>query len=274
MRFRCLKKSVLLFLVFCLLSACIGSCGISEDIPSSLITASPEPEDSAPVIEIPSGHARINTFGVAWSASDSLCPMTTASRLNLELEWLLYEGLYRLDEDGIPQPVLCASARQEGNMWRLTLRTDALFSDGEPLTAADAVYSLDLARMVGSNFANRLNCITSIQVIDEQTLEIYTSYEVGRLDALLEIPIIREGTGEQSAPPGTGLYVPVLTEGETCLKSSPYRRGEVSISTIELVDIPEADLLISNFELVSAQGEQSGGGTHARPEHPPLRDAA
>ena len=42
--------------------------------------------------------------------------MTTSSRLNLELEWLLFEGLYKLDGEGKAQPVLCASAAHTGNV--------------------------------------------------------------------------------------------------------------------------------------------------------------
>lgn len=234
------------------LAAAFASCAADDDIPAALIESAPPVETTAaPDIKVPSGPAAINTFGVAWSASDSLCPMITSSRLNLELAWLLYEGLFELTEDGQAEAVLCESVTRDGNIWSFTVKEGVVFSDGEPLTASDVVYSLELAMATGSNYASRLACIASVRETGEYTLEITTKTEMGRLELLLNVPVIKADTGNLNAPVGSGLYVLATVDGESSLKTSPYRRGETSINSIELVDTPEAELLLSGFELGS-----------------------
>lgn len=56
----------------------------------------------------------------------------------------LYEGLYRLDEDSNPVPGLAAEEAEiseDGRTYTFTLRDDAKWSNGEPITAHDFVYS-------------------------------------------------------------------------------------------------------------------------------------
>lgn len=57
---------------------------------------------------------------------------------------LLYEGLFHLDTALAPQPVLCASYTYDAEAltYTLTLRPNAVFSDGSPLTAADVKTTL------------------------------------------------------------------------------------------------------------------------------------
>lgn len=52
---------------------------------------------------------------------------------------LLYEGLFHLDHQLEPQPLLCASYSYDPDAlaYTLTLQQDAVFSDGSPLTAAE-----------------------------------------------------------------------------------------------------------------------------------------
>src|SRR5699024_4939483 len=56
----------------------------------------------------------------------------------------VYEGLYRLDADNIPQPAGAAElaeVSEDGLTYKLKLREDAKWSNGDPVTAADYVYS-------------------------------------------------------------------------------------------------------------------------------------
>ena len=55
----------------------------------------------------------------------------------------VYEGLYRLDADSKPQPAGAAElaeVSEDGLIYRLKLREDAKWSNGDPVTAADYVY--------------------------------------------------------------------------------------------------------------------------------------
>ena len=55
---------------------------------------------------------------------------------------LLLDSLFRLDENNVPQPALCESytVSDDGLTYTFTLR-DSKWSNGEPVTAADFVYS-------------------------------------------------------------------------------------------------------------------------------------
>lgn len=56
----------------------------------------------------------------------------------------VYEGLYRLDKESKPQPAGAAEAAtvsEDGLTYTITLREDAKWSNGEPVTAADYVYA-------------------------------------------------------------------------------------------------------------------------------------
>ncbi|WP_117170884.1 peptide ABC transporter substrate-binding protein [Paraliobacillus sediminis] len=54
------------------------------------------------------------------------------------------EGLYRLDEDVVPQPAIAAGEpeiSEDGLEWTITLRDDAVWSNGDPVTANDFVFA-------------------------------------------------------------------------------------------------------------------------------------
>ena len=58
---------------------------------------------------------------------------------------LVYEGLFTMDDDYVPQPELAYSYEfvSDGRRLRVTLRQDVKFHNGQPLTAHDVVATLD-----------------------------------------------------------------------------------------------------------------------------------
>lgn len=55
----------------------------------------------------------------------------------------MYEGIYRLDKDSKPQPAGAselAEVSEDGLTYKIKLREDAKWSNGDPVTAADYVY--------------------------------------------------------------------------------------------------------------------------------------
>ncbi|MFN3741116.1 MAG: ABC transporter substrate-binding protein [Anaerolineales bacterium] len=86
------------------------------------------------------------------------------SRLNPLLDWnneadrsidrLLYSALFRFDERGIPHPDLAESwgVSPEGDIYNITLRANARWHDGTPLTSDDVLFTIDLMRGGASLF--------------------------------------------------------------------------------------------------------------------------
>lgn len=86
------------------------------------------------------------------------------SRLNPLLDWnneadrsidrLLYSALFRFDERGVPHPDLAESwgVSPEGNIYNITLRANARWHDGTPVTSDDVLFTIDLIRGGASLF--------------------------------------------------------------------------------------------------------------------------
>ncbi len=65
-----------------------------------------------------------------------------------DISRLIFSGLVRFDSNGAPQPDLAETLgfSKDGTIYNVTLRKDARWHDGQPVTAADVIFTLDLLR--------------------------------------------------------------------------------------------------------------------------------
>lgn len=170
-------------------------------------------------------------------------PITGSNRLNLTLAPLLYRGLFALDSSFEPQKDLCESysVSEDGLTWTFAL-TAANFSDGTPLTSAEAAASLELARQ-SSRYGGRLSGVARVTA-GEGVVVLTLTRPNGALPALLDIPIVKE-TEDPQRPLGTGPYA--LTEGTEGLEFTAQREA-VPLPTIPLRTIGASDDLVYAFD--------------------------
>ncbi|HJS18934.1 MAG TPA: peptide ABC transporter substrate-binding protein [Anaerolineales bacterium] len=83
-------------------------------------------------------------------------------RLNPLLDWnnpadrdvdrLLFSGLVRFDERGLPHGDLAEAwgVAQDGTIYNFTIRPDAVWHDGEPLTSDDVIFTIERMKSEGS----------------------------------------------------------------------------------------------------------------------------
>jgi len=83
-------------------------------------------------------------------------------RLNPLLDWnnsadrdvnrLLFNGLFRFDERGIPQPDLAQAwgMAPDGTIYNFTIRPNAVWHDGEPVTSDDVIFTIEMMKSAGS----------------------------------------------------------------------------------------------------------------------------
>lgn len=83
-------------------------------------------------------------------------------RLNPLLDWnnpadraidrLLFSGLIRFDERGLPQPDLAESwgVNVEGTVYNFAIRPNATWHDGQPVTSDDVIFTIELLKSNGS----------------------------------------------------------------------------------------------------------------------------
>ncbi len=65
-----------------------------------------------------------------------------------DIDRLLYSSLVKFDARGLPQPDLAESwgISQDGTVYNFSLREDAVWHDGQPVTAGDVVFTIELLR--------------------------------------------------------------------------------------------------------------------------------
>lgn len=188
-------------------------------------------------------------LGIAYVPEDIMHPLKTRNKLNLELFGLIYEGLFEIDESFTARPVLCESFYLDNGSYYFKIRSGVLFGDGSSLTARDAEYSLKLAKEQESYYANRLSGIKYIKAVDDTTLEVRIDSQNGRLESLLDIPIVKSGSGD-SFPAGTGAYSVWQNEdGITLVARENWWKNETpKFNHIKLYAVNNLDELIYNFE--------------------------
>lgn len=239
-----MKKTIILLLIpLLILAGCAGEGPAPEETTATeASTTWLSPPDKQPS----------SLFGVAFCPSGSVYnPITDSSSVNRGYAALVFDGLFRLDGSFAPQSMLCESIDIAGKTVTLTLRQGVLFHDGTPFTAADAAYSLTLARdSERSPYAGRLSCVSGIKQEGDYTLVLTLTREKGAIACLLDVPMIKKGSGSTSDAVGCGRYEPVISDDVSYLtvNTSYYLGaggGDMDYMMISRVD--DADSLVYAF---------------------------
>ena len=170
-------------------------------------------------------------FTIQYDPEGSLDPFEDTNTYNDQMFSLVYEGLFALDDKLTPRPVLCESwDTQDGVTYTVTIKEGVSLHNGGELTASDAAWSINTARL-SSKYASRLRCIETCTASDERTLTITLSAPNYMLPSLLDTPIVAAGS-EGAMPPGTGPY---RLSGSS-LTAFPGYRQETGIDIIYLTE--------------------------------------
>jgi len=107
-------------------------------------------------------------------------------RLNPMLDWnnsadrdinrLIFSGLMRFDSRGLPQPDLADSwaATPDGMIYNFSLRQNAFWHDGQPVTSDDVIFTIELIKSAGSRFPQDIKDLWSqieVKRLDDKTIQ-------------------------------------------------------------------------------------------------------
>lgn len=237
-----LPKLLTLPLILLLLLPLAG-CRQEEADASAAPPPQEEPEEAPP--------ERTNVlperFSLPYMPGRSLDPVTCADGMQQMIASLLYEGLFRLDASFTPQPCLCAGYTRddEARRYVFTLQSGVLFSDGSPLTGADVKATLERARQ-SVRYGSRLAGVASISAAqDSVTITLQTPNSA--LPALLDIPIVKSGTQNQTVPTGTGPYL-YEEAGALLVANQSWWQGDGQpADRITLVEAANQDAMLYRF---------------------------
>ena len=185
-------------------------------------------------------------FSLPYLSTQPLNPLACPDGMQQTVASLLYEGLFHLDTALAPQPVLCASYTYDAEAltYTLTLRPNAVFSDGSPLTAADVKTTLTAAK-ASPRYSERLTDLKSVSG-SGSTLTLTLNRANSALPALLDIPIVKAGTETSLTPIGTGPYQFTSGESSSRLTANPnwWNGGALPVQQIFLSAAEDRDTLL------------------------------
>lgn len=154
--------------------------------------------------DVHSGHNKLFTLG--FEPDSGLNPYVCDNQTNTAAFGLMYEGAFAVTADYGYEPVLALQWESGEKSFSFSLRPDVFFTDGSPVTAWDAAYSLKRAKESGSVYASRLSEVTAVDCDGERVL-LSLKKNHSAFGVLLDVPIVKEGTAYSDVPVGTGPYV-------------------------------------------------------------------
>lgn len=107
-------------------------------------------------------------------------------RLNPLLDWnnsadrdvdrLLFSGLVKFDEHGLPQPDLAKTwgVAQDGTIYNFSIRENAVWQDGKPVTSDDVIFTIDRMKSAGSLYPQDIKDLwgkIEVTKLNEKTLK-------------------------------------------------------------------------------------------------------
>ena len=189
-------------------------------------------------------------FGLPYYTAEKVNPITSTSVVNRIVCEAVYEGLFSLNDQLKPEPVLCESYELKGTRCTLVLKEGIQFSDGSPVTAQDVVASYRLAKNTSTSpYYDRASYMSSIKAVDSRTVHITLTAANSRFISLLDIPIFKKETGSSIFAIGTGAFAVGQHEGEPVLLPNEHWHGGMvrTVKQIGLVGTVRPDAVTSSF---------------------------
>ncbi|MDR0905855.1 MAG: ABC transporter substrate-binding protein [Oscillospiraceae bacterium] len=225
----------------------LASCAVFGGGDDENLSGEPEPTSPDAVITfmpipaaVPDGDGR---FSLRYNKNATFNPLVGTDTDNMLASGLMYESLFVLNADFSWSNRLCESYETDDAVtYDFTFVEGILHSDGTELSPYDFVYSLNTARR-NSKYVRRLRNIDTVSVVGSRVIRVTLKAPDARLPALLDIPIIKDGTAG-TAPRGTGPYKYDEEGAEPMLVKNEYYRAvsSVPVDRVYLVTCTDAEM--------------------------------
>jgi peptide/nickel transport system substrate-binding protein len=162
-----------------ILGLLLAACGTN-------VSPSAAPSGTGPAAsqELPTGGiVRIGTGG----SPDSLNPGNGLLAEAYTLYELVYDTPIGINQAGefVPELATEWGVSEDGLTWTLTIRDDAVFHDGEPVTAEDVAFSIQLYKDTPDfpYLPSYASYFETIEAVDQTTVELTTVEPIGNFEA-------------------------------------------------------------------------------------------
>ena len=195
------KRTLALFLTLALVGSVLSGCGDGSG--NQDVEGNHGYEERKAANEI--------VVGIAQDLEDSLDPHISASAGSREVLFNIYEGLVKPNSDG---ELICAVAQDyqispDGRTYTFQLRPGVRFHNGQEVTAADVVYSIERCADAsgGAPLVAAFSVIQEVKAVDESTVTITIAQPDLDFISYLTTAIVPEGYDQlATAPMGTGPF--------------------------------------------------------------------
>ena len=237
MKDRKLRLTALALVLTLLLTAC----GRDSTLPTPDISAGELPGEELGIAE-----AADAVFSLNYSSSESLNPYATNDTSNLLISQLVFDNVFELDDDyNLSSRIIADYSVTNGTYWTFTINEGIQMHDGSTLTAYDVAYSISLARRT-SRYSGRFLCMYGASASSDTTFHISTTKTNMLLPYLLTVPVIKDGSANQTRTVGTGPYMYV--EGADYVEAFSGYGESLPVDRIYFKEYTGAENIITAFE--------------------------
>jgi len=113
-----------------------------------LLGEQPQPTTTSPLATVEPVKGGVYTEALVGSLSRLNPLLNIYNPPDRDVSRLIFSGLIRFDSNGAPRPDLAETwgPSQDGTLYNVTLRKNAVWHDGQPVTSDDVIFTIDLMR--------------------------------------------------------------------------------------------------------------------------------
>ena len=184
----------------------------------------------------------------------TLTPIGVRTREMANVLALIYEGLIRFDDDGNIVPSLAESWELSGDglEWTFHLRKNVTFHGGQPLTAADVVYSYEQVMAdEQSIYRAGLSRVKEVTAKGTDTVSVALKEPDYTVLSGMVFPIVRKDDDFSGLPNGTGPYKAASFEADEGMRleaNGEWWRKKPQIASIRVQAVQSAEAALASFE--------------------------
>jgi len=248
-----MKRIIALTLVLATLCGLFSGCGKKEEeayVPTgdALVKEGDDPQDYILKEET------VQELSLAYEAGRSMNPLIGISITNRVLMSLIYQGLFAVDSNNNPTPILCSSwqVSADNMIYTVYLEEKARFSDGSRVTVEDVLATYEAAKNDGY-YKGRFTHVARITPTEDGTgVQFFLNFPYENFPMLLDVPILKASEVAADRPLGSGPYTYSENVGGSYLIKNPdwwaQREIAATADAIPLVEVTDQAQVRDEFQ--------------------------